>query len=354
MARGRARLDALGAGPHQPRPAVPREPVARHRLALPGHRAPDRPRLPRVRAVARGASRRARRRAPSPRQEDRDRDGVAPQGRHRAAQAEPGPPPRAPCLEGGTSHAEGADRHGQHDGDRGPDLGQARDGGGSRLEILRRAGRRAGLLDPHRPRRPRRHRRAQRRGQDDAPQHAHGRPRTRRRPRAPGHESGDRRPRPAARQPRSGTDALGCPIRRWRQGDGRGYDAPRHRLHEGFPVRAGAGAHAGRRAVGRRARPHHAGARAGQTLQPPRPRRADQRPRHRDARPPPGAAGGLCRHRTAGQPRPRLPRPRGHLRRRGRRRRALGRVCRRILRHAGAEGRRACEGGETRDEERSR
>ena len=71
-----------------------------------------------------------------------------------------------------------------------------------------------------------------------------------------------------------------------------------------------AGAHAAARAVGRRARPPDAGARAGQALQPAGARRADQRSRPRDARRAGGDARRLCRHRHPDQPRPRLPRPR--------------------------------------------
>ena len=48
------------------------------------------------------------------------------------------------------------------------------------------------------------------------------------------------------------------------------------RLHEGFPVRARAGAHPAQRAVGGRARPPHAGAGIGKALERARARRADQ------------------------------------------------------------------------------
>ena len=72
---------------------------------------------------------------------------------------------------------------------------------------------------------------------------------------------------------------------------------------------------------------------AGEAVQPDRSRRADQRPRHRDARPPAGAARRLCRDDPPRQPRPRFSRSRrdlGHCRRR---RRALGRICGRLFRH---------------------
>ena len=65
---------------------------------------------------------------------------------------------------------------------------------------------------------------------------------------------------------------------------GRRRAQARRRLHEGLPVRAGAGAHAGARALGRRARPPDAGARAGQALEPAGAGRAHQRSRPRNAR----------------------------------------------------------------------
>ena len=88
----------------------------------------------------------------------------------------------------------------------------------------------------------------------------------------------------------------------------------RRRLHEGLPVLAGAGAHADRQAVGRRARPADAGARVGAAVEPDGARRADQRPRSRNARPAAGAARRLFRHDPDRQPRPRLPRPRSRPR----------------------------------------
>ena len=50
-------------------------------------------------------------------------------------------------------------------------------------------------------------------------------------------------------------------------------------------------------------------------------------------------AGRASRHGAAGQPRPRFPRPRGDVHHGHRRQRPLGRVCRRLHRHAGAAGR---------------
>ena len=81
------------------------------------------------------------------------------------------------------------------------------------------------------------------------------------------------------------------------------------------PVKALSGGERGRLMIARAlARP----------VQPPRPRRAHQRPRPRDARPPPGDARRLSGDAPSRQPRPRLPRPHGHLDDRLRRRWADG------------------------------
>ena len=136
------------------------------------------------------------------------------------------------------------------------------------------------------------------------------------------------------------TLARGADRRARRHRHGRRPAAARDRLHEGLPVRARAGAHAARRALGRRARPPDAGARAGQAVERAGARRADQRSRSRNARRAGGDARRLCRHRPAHQPRPRFPRPRGQRRDRARGRRPLGGICRRLFRHAGAARRR--------------
>ena len=107
---------------------------------------------------------------------------------------------------------------------------------------------RARFLDPHPARRPRRHRRPERRRQDDAAQSADRRARARQR-------QGEARRQP--RRWRRSTSAARASIRTATLAEvltgGRGDTvmvggeaAPRHRLHEGLPVRAGAGAHAGR------------------------------------------------------------------------------------------------------------
>ena len=71
-------------------------------------------------------------------------------------------------------------------------------------------------------------------------------------------------------------------------------------------------------------------------VQPAGARRAHQRSRPRNAGPAAGDGRRLSRHRPPGQPRPRLPRPHGHLDAGRRGRRPLGRICRRLFRHAGA------------------
>ena len=68
----------------------------------------------------------------------------------------------------------------------------------------------------------------------------------------------------------------------------------------------------GRPAVGRRAQPRAPGQDAERGRQPAAARRADQRPRHRDAVGAGGGAGGLPRLRRGHQPRPLLPGPPGH------------------------------------------
>ena len=98
-------------------------------------------------------------------------------------------------------------------------------------------------------------------------------------------------PRPAARDARPGADpGIRADRRQRRHCECRRSEPPRHRLHEGFSVRSGAGAHPGRHDVGWRARPADPGPRLRAALQPARARRADQRPRHRDARSAAGAS----------------------------------------------------------------
>ena len=78
--------------------------------------------------------------------------------------------------------------------------------------------------------------------------------------------------------------------------------ASRHRLHEGFPVQAGTGAHAHRQAFGRRTRTLAACAGAGEAVESPRARRTNERPRSRNARSLRGNARRLSRHAHRRQP----------------------------------------------------
>ena len=125
-----------------------------------------------------------------------------------------------------------------------------------------------------------------------------------------------------------------------------------HGLHARLPVSARAGAYADRQIVGRRARAADARAGVGEAVQPAGSRRADQRSRHRDARPAAGDAWRLCRNDPARQPRSRFSRSRRDLGHRRRGRRAVGRICRRLFRHgrpararAGRSARPAGRGG---------
>ena len=200
---------------------------------------------------------------------------------------------------------------------------------------------RARFLDPHPARRPDRAGRAERRRQDHAAQAAdrrvgagRGQDHARRQP-----ADGDARP--AARAARSEyVGARHADRRARRLGVRRRADAPRRRLHEGLPVRAGAGRHRGLGALRRRARPPHAGAGAGETIEPAGARRADQRSRSRNARPARGDDRRLSGHRAAGVARPRFPRSHGFGRRGRGGRRTLERLCRRLHRHGGAARRR--------------
>jgi ATPase subunit of ABC transporter with duplicated ATPase domains len=69
----------------------------------------------------------------------------------------------------------------------------------------------------------------------------------------------------------------------------RGRAQARSGLPQGVPVRAAAGGCEDRHSVGRRALAAAAGARIRPHVEPAGARRADQRPRSRDARPPPGS-----------------------------------------------------------------
>ena len=89
--------------------------------------------------------------------------------------------------------------------------------------------------------------------------------------------------------------------------------SPCHGLHARLPVSARAGPYADRQIVRGRTRAAHACEGAGEAVQPARSRRADQRPRHRDARSPAGTARRLCRNDPSRQPRSRFSRSRRDL-----------------------------------------
>ena len=114
----------------------------------------------------------------------------------------------------------------------------------------------ARLQHQDRPRRPHRHRRSERRRQDDADQSADRRARSRHRHAC---KLGTNLEIATLDQRRESLDpeasvATTLTGGQRRHGDHRRRAAPRHRLHEGLPVQAGAGADPGQGAVGRRAR----------------------------------------------------------------------------------------------------
>ena len=85
----------------------------------------------------------------------------------------------------------------------------------------------------------------------------------------------------------------------------------RPRLPPGLPLPARAVAEPGEGPLRRRAEPAAAGQAVHPAVERAGPRRADQRPRHRDAGAAGEPAGGLPGDRAAGQPRPGLPQRRG-------------------------------------------
>ena len=82
------RKPPLGAGPDQPRPPLPRQPVARHGLARSRPDPADRPRLWRIRGLARRGAGGRRARAAQARPQDRQRRALAALRRLRPPQAQ--------------------------------------------------------------------------------------------------------------------------------------------------------------------------------------------------------------------------------------------------------------------------
>ena len=105
-----------------------------------------------------------------------------------------------------------------------------------------------------------------------------------------------------------------------------------------FLFGARAGADADRQTVGRRARAPHARESVVRAVEPDGARRAHQRSRHRDARPPAGTARRVSGDDPDREPRSRFSRPRRDVGDRQRGRRPLGRICGRIFRHDRAAG----------------
>ena len=111
-------------------------------------------------------------------------------------------------------------------------------------------------------------------------------------------------------------------------------------LYEGLFVHQRAGRHAGRQAVRWRTRAADAGAGSGQAVKPVGARRADQRPRHGNARRVGRDSCRLSGHGPSDQPRSRFPGPARRRRHRAGGRREVDRICRRLQRYAGAARRR--------------
>ncbi len=203
----------------------------------------------------------------------------------------------------------------------GPAPGQRRHRGHAPAQGLRRPGAHRRPVVHAAAQRHRRRHRPERRRQDDAVQDD-------RRPGEPGRRRAqDRRDRqdllrrPEPRRPRPEEDRLGDRLRRPRLHQGRQRRDAVARLRVGVRLQGPGPAEAGRRALRRRAQPAQPGAHAQAGRQPAAARRADQRPRRRDARLARERAARVPRLRRGHQPRPVVPRPGrdAHPRLRGRR-----------------------------------
>ena len=317
----------------EPRPALPRQPVARRAVARPRHRAPARQGLCRIRGLVERDPRTRGDGAAQARPADRARDRMGGQEHPRPAHPQRGPPARArrPCASSAASRSARSAAPPSKSAF-GRAIRRARHHRAQHLQALGRAGDRREFLDPHLPQGSHRPDRAQRRGQDDLAEHADRRARARQRLGEARRQPGAGGDRPAPRRARSRQDAVGDPGRPQRPSAGARPADARHELSARIPVPRRAGAPARAHPVGRRAQPPAARQGAGRAVQPAGARRADQRPRRRHARSPAGGAVGLRRHRPAGEPRPRFPRPAGDLDDRARGRRHGHRVCRRLQR----------------------
>ena len=176
-------LVALRAGADQPRPALPGEALARHRLARSRRHAAHRARLRVIRGVARSGAGGRRERAAQARPQDRRRRALDALRRLGTAQAQRAARRLARRTAQGFPRASRRARQREDRRQRRRPVRQARGRGEAHFEKLRRHADRARLLDPHPAWRPHRSCRAERRGQDHAAQDADRRARAGRRAR---------------------------------------------------------------------------------------------------------------------------------------------------------------------------
>ena len=181
MARSAPHAAACGAGADLPRPALPGKSLAHHGLARPRPDQPRRPRLRRVRGLARPEAGRGRNRPAQARPQDRARGALDALWRDGAPQAQRAPRRRIAGAAAGAARLSPGRRQGGDRRHRGRDVRRARHRGQGHRQSLRRAADRQGSLPARDARRPHRHRRPQRQRQDHAgrPSHRHARPRQR-------------------------------------------------------------------------------------------------------------------------------------------------------------------------------
>ena len=170
MAGKRARQPPQRAGPDQPRSAFPLQSLALHRLARPRQDQADRPRLCRVRGLARRGAGGRRARAAQARPQNRQRGALAALRRLRPPQAQRQAARQSACAARSAAELSRRGRQRQSRRRGSGEIRQARDRGQEHREVLWRAPDRRSFLDPAAARRSRRHRRAERRRQDHAGQ----------------------------------------------------------------------------------------------------------------------------------------------------------------------------------------